>query len=81
MLNNEFPNQKIKIGQLDRSTQGKLDELNQEELDNVVGGYFVGGTFWNPYPNPWTPAIRSVTIGRQIIHNRQHDDFIKWLRS
>ena len=76
MLKSEFSNQKLKVEQLEQSIEGQLDDLSGEELDNVVGGFF-----WNPYPNPWTPVIINQTQIAQRSFDIQHENFLEWLRS
>ena len=76
MLPNDLSNQKINIEQLEQSTAEQLDELNDREAGNVVGGFF-----WNPYPNPWTPVIIGQTQAAQAQFQIQNDNFLAWLSS
>ena len=79
MFNNDFSNQKINIEELDQPIEGQFDELNDEELDKVVGGFYAG--YWNPYPNPWTSVIIGQTKVAQELFQVQNDNFLAWLSS
>ena len=79
MFNNDFSNQKINIEQLDQPIEGQFDELNDEELDKVVGGFYA--VYWNPYPNPWTSLIIGQTKAAQALFQVQNDNFLAWLSS